>query len=63
MSLVNFIPSNVRKPFSAFNTNSLMHWLYSNQLCGESSAYNEMLKKKDSIQDQLGTWPYETNDE
>lgn len=31
-------------------------WLYSDQLRGEWSAYNEILKRKnDSIQEQLGT--------
>jgi hypothetical protein len=51
---------NLRKPFGAFNTNSPMHWFYSNQLRGEWSAYNEILKKQknDSIQEQLGAWPY-----
>ena len=32
-------------------------WLYSDQLRGEWSAYNEILKRKnDSIQEQLGAW-------
>jgi dynein heavy chain 1, cytosolic len=33
-------------------------WLYSDQLRGEWSAYNEILKRKnDSIQEQLGEMP------
>jgi dynein heavy chain 1, cytosolic len=33
-------------------------WLYSDQLRGEWSAYNEILKRKnDSIQEQLGMYP------
>ncbi len=33
-------------------------WLYSDQLRGEWSAYNEILKRKnDSIQEQLGMLP------
>jgi hypothetical protein len=33
-------------------------WLYSDQLRGEWSAYNEILKRKnDSIQEQLGMFP------
>jgi hypothetical protein len=35
-------------------------WLYSDQLRGEWSAYNEILKRKnDSIQEQLGTYPHD----
>jgi len=34
-------------------------WLYSDQLRGEWSAYNEILKRKnDSIQEQLGKYFY-----
>ena len=38
-------------------------WLYSDQLRGEWSAYNEILKRKnDSIQEQLGTHPHEISE-
>jgi dynein heavy chain 1, cytosolic len=37
-------------------------WLYSDQLRGEWSAYNEILKRKnDSIQEQLGMCPFQSH--
>lgn len=50
--------ANGEKTLERFRYQFPEDWLYSDQLRGEWSAYNEILKRKnDSIQEQLGTWP------
>lgn len=48
--------ANGEKTLERFRFQFPEDWLYSDQLRGEWSAYNEILKRKnDSIQEQLGT--------
>jgi dynein heavy chain 1, cytosolic len=48
--------TNGEKTLERFRYQFPDDWLYSDQLRGEWSAYNEILKRKnDSIQEQLGT--------
>jgi dynein heavy chain 1 len=48
--------ANGEKTLERFRYQFPDDWLYSDQLRGEWSAYNEILKRKnDSIQEQLGT--------
>jgi len=51
--------ANGEKTLERFRYQFPEDWLYSDQLRGEWSAYNEILKRKnDSIQEQLGRRPY-----
>lgn len=48
--------ANSEKTLERFRYQFPEDWLYSDQLRGEWSAYNEILKRKnDSIQEQMGT--------
>ena len=50
--------ANGEKTLERFRYQFPEDWLYSDQLRGEWSAYNEILKRKnDSIQEQLGKKP------
>jgi dynein heavy chain 1 len=51
--------ANGEKTLERFRYQFPEDWLYSDQLRGEWSAYNEILKRKnDSIQEQLGRRPH-----